>query len=166
MPSCATVATRFACSLVSFASVTTTPIVVFAPGNRFEARFHCVSGATQSWRSSSQIPPTLFATITAVTIARSARALAIPTPPGRTSPRPLSPPTAALRATRPGSRSDSSDLGCTCGRCTRGIARVAVRPGPWIAYEQVEYHRTHDGRDLNRTESEPHVALLEIAHDA
>ena len=34
MPSCATAATRFACSLVSSASVTTTPIVVFAAGAR------------------------------------------------------------------------------------------------------------------------------------
>jgi hypothetical protein len=50
-----------------------------------DARSHVVSGATHSWRSSSQIPPTLLATVTAATVARPAVALAIPTAPGRAS---------------------------------------------------------------------------------
>ena len=43
------------------------------------------SGAIHACCSSSQIPPTLFTTITAATTASPMRALAIPSPPGRTS---------------------------------------------------------------------------------
>src|SRR5207248_1352970 len=46
------------------------------------------SGAAHSWRSSSQIPPTLLATMTAATVAAPAGTLATPTPPGRGGPPP------------------------------------------------------------------------------
>src|SRR5262249_45286334 len=156
MPSCATAATRMACSLVSRASVTTAPIVVLPPGIIGDEQSQAVSGATHSCRSSSQIPPRLLATITAATTAPPAFALATPTPPRRGS----LPPALATLAPGPAPTPPRPGLG--------GAAAPAAEPaagpgrGARITGQQVETHRTGHNRHRDGAEHQPDAPFFEV----